>query len=178
MSMRDLRFVNRSPERGSTGNSAMLNRRAYARTPRLLSPWALKAVGLVIAGAATMIVVVTIARAVSLKSDSPRDGKFVGVRHDAATVSSPGSAVLGNPVPSSAQTPQAATDTIVRNGVTVVSPQLLVPVINIDALETATGAEADTSSSKVSKPQKRGRYANRAHWRRQTRWKAYGFAFR
>jgi hypothetical protein len=159
----------------------MLNRRPYVRRLRVLSPWILKAIGLVVAGAMTMVVVVTIVKAVSFKSDSPRDGKFVGVRHDAATISSTGSTLAGVATSSSDQA--AVANTIVRNGVTVVSPQLLVPVIDIDALETANGCEADTSSSKVSKPLKRAGYATHSSSRRHSptgnkRWKAYGLALR
>lgn len=57
----------------------------------------------------------------------------------------------------------SSNETIVRNGVTIVSPPLLVPVINADAIEIARSSEAVISQRKASKVRKRPHYANRAH---------------
>ncbi|MFL6516161.1 MAG: hypothetical protein ACJ8M1_14170 [Chthoniobacterales bacterium] len=149
----------------------------------MLSPWMLKAVALVVAGATMMMVALAIAKAVSVQPDSPQNGKFVGVRHDAATVSANKSTVAGVPTVASNQGQESATNTVVRNGITVVSPQLLVPVIDIDALQKGGGCDDDSSLDKDSKSQKRYHSVNRSHSRRYARsanrhWQAYGLAIR
>jgi|tagenome__1003787_1003787.scaffolds.fasta_scaffold20963764_1 hypothetical protein len=161
----------------------MTNRKPYARRLKRLSPWMLKAAGLVIAGATMMIVALTITKAVSVQPDSPQNGEFVGVRHEAASVPANKNAMVGVPSVDSDQGGEGCTSTVVRNGITVVSPQLLVPVIDMDALQKANGCDDDASSDKVSKSQKRFHSVSRSHSRRYARgasrhWKAYGLAIR
>jgi len=129
---------------------------------------------LVIAGAATVIVAMTITKNVSTKVEPAPNGKFVGVRHEAAPVSTAAN-VASAPV--SDQTAELSPDTVMRNGVTVVSPQLLVPSIDLDALKKATG-QTDASSSKTSNSRKRHRYATRSSTSHHPRWRAYGLAIR
>jgi hypothetical protein len=128
--------------------------------------WILKALGLVIAGATIMIVARTITESVSL--DHSRNSKFVGVRHEAAIVSPTGSD----------QGKATSPTTIVRNGVTIVSPPLLVPVIDIASLRANDGSDDGASSPKSSNTGKRLLDANRSRPTRQTRWTAYGAALR
>jgi hypothetical protein len=166
------------------------NRKPYNHRFNLLSGWTLKAIGLVIAGAAMVLIAVTISKAVSLKSESSAGGKFVGVRHDATTI--PGTARAHTAVRTSSadqdlaaasasnaqQEQQGPIDTVIQNGITIVSPRLLVPIIDIDALQ-ADAADDSNSSSK----QRRGHHANRSHSHRHVRiaanrWPAYGSTIR
>src|SRR5438046_3004074 len=106
----------------------MLDQKPYHHRWTVASRWIFKAIGLVTAGAATVLIVLTIAKAVSTKSDAPEGGKFVGVRHEAATMPPIVDTRSGVPKSGSDQIQDTSTSTLVRNGVTVVSPQLLVPV--------------------------------------------------
>ena len=144
----------------------MINRKPYQQRFTVPSSWAVKAIGLVIAGAATVIVAMTITRAVSVKSDPPQDGKYVGVRHDAATVPTTAAS-------SSGVTTSGSANTVVRDGVTVVSPQLLVPAIDLAAIQTANGSDDDAVSTKTTR--KHSHYAKDS---RSSQWKAYGLVFR
>ena len=160
----------------------MANRRPYERKSTVLLSWALKAVGLVIASATLMAVALTISRAVSVKPDSPRGGKFVGVRHEATTLPPAGNTATAS-ASSGGQEQELSSDTIVRNGVTVVSPQLLVPVIDIASIQTAIGSEGQASSSNVSNARKRSGNANRSQSRSRkqnsaSHWEAYGLVLR
>jgi len=155
----------------------MLDSKPYRRKFTGASTWVAKAIGLVVAGAATVIVAMTIAKSVSTKPDHLPDGKFVGVRHDAAPISTAANIKTNVPVADSGQTAAPAPDTVVQNGVTVVSPQLLVPVVDIDELRTATG-QTDASSSKSSSARKPRRYASRSRSYHHPRWTAYGLALR
>jgi hypothetical protein len=142
------------------------------------SAWALKAILLIIAGAATVILAVAITKNVSVKPDSAPGGKVVGVRHDAAAM--PPTGDIQSNVSGSSSDQENRPDTVVRNGVTVVSPQLLVPVIDIASLQAGSGSDDDSS---LSKPQrKRSGYSKRTNSRRHARtpdrWKAYGLAIR
>jgi hypothetical protein len=67
-------------------------------------------------------------------------------------------------------------NTIVRNGVTVLSPPLLVPVINDDAIQMANGSEVLASPRKVTGIRKRSHHVSRARTRAQRRvvgWAAF-----
>jgi len=135
----------------------------------------LKATGIVIAGATMMIVALAIAKGDSDNSGSPEGGKFVGVRRPAVSMLASADALPNVAAPAASQ----GQDTIVRNGVTIVSPQLRVPVVDIDALRTANGSEDGISSPDGSDTRNRSRYAKHAHTRRHSnRWPAYGVAFR
>ena len=159
-------------------NSArMYNRKPYERRSTLFSAWTLKAIGLVIAAATTTFVVLAIAKAISFAPDPIKAGNFVGVRHEAGSIPSAAntSPRLSTPGPDHAA--ELSSDTVMRNGVTVVSPQLRVPVIDIDIDSTGTAkVSAAAPSSKSSNARKRSRYANRS--RSHHRWKAYGLALR
>jgi hypothetical protein len=154
----------------------MRDRKSYERRLSVFSSWTLKAIGLVIAGAIMVLVARNITKAVSVKSDSPRDGKFVGVRHEAGTILATSSG--------SDQGRESSSTTVVRNGVTVVSPRLLVPVVDMASMQTAaTGSEDDAALSINSNSPNRPGYVNRSHSRRQTRvadlrWTAYGSVLR
>jgi hypothetical protein len=139
----------------------------------MYSAWTLKAVGLVIAGAATVLVAMTIARNVSI--DSGQSDRTTGSYHEAFAISSPAPVVTPGPATFDAD-PDMSPHTMVHNGITVVSPDLLVPVIDLAALEAATGN--DTRASATKNPRKHSRYGKRASSRRQTHWKAYGLAIR
>ena len=144
----------------------MFNRKMYERKLPAASAWMLKAIALIVAGAAAVILAVTIKKGVSITSDSPPGGKFVGVRHEAAAV--PENTDRGQ---------HAAPNTVVRNGITFVSPQLLVPVIDIDSMRATSGSGDHASAPENSTARKR------SHTRSQkrianTRWKAYGLALR
>jgi hypothetical protein len=60
-------------------------------------------------------------------------------------------------------------DTVVRNGITIVSPPLLVPVISADAIQTPNGSEVLTSPRKAPSARKRSHYTNRNHRHGQRR---------
>ena len=151
----------------------MHDRKPYHRKVTIASTWTLKAIGLVIAGAATVIVAMTIAKNVSTKVEPAPDGKFVGVRHEASPVSTAANTTSVTPDQTAALSP----NTVVQNGMTVVSPELRVPVIDLDALHAATGS-TDTASSKSSNARKRSRYVKRSSSQHHPRWKAYGLALR
>jgi hypothetical protein len=120
-------------------------------------------------------------------SGSPVPSRVVGLRHDAiseapssdtsqdvATAaaaqgkSSQRSANGGLSVGDRALT-EPSNDMIVRNGVTILSPPLLVPVINDDAIQMASGSEVLPSPHKAASARKRSHYANRAHARGRQR---------
>ncbi|HJT79971.1 MAG TPA: hypothetical protein VJ719_02145 [Chthoniobacterales bacterium] len=130
----------------------------------VLSPWTLKAILLVTAGAATMMIGLAITKHVSVEPDSPKVANSVADWHEAETF-----------VP--AEGPEPSSHTVMHNGLTVVSPELLVPVIDLAALEELTGSDGKASASKSS-GRKRSRYAKRSRAHRQTHWKAYGLAIR
>ena len=160
----------------------MTNRRPYEHRFMIFSGWMVKAIGLVVAGAATMILAMTIKKEVSFKSESPQSGKFVGIRHEATAV--PGAAVADVDCLNSSLSgdQDASTESVVHRGVTVVTPHLLVPVIDTALIDAAT-ASVDDSSVKASSGRKISRYGKRSHSRGQTRlastrWSAYGMALR
>ena len=162
----------------------MANRKPYHQRSTGLSGWILKAIGLAIAGATMMIVALTIAKTISFKSGSAPAGKFTGIRHQAAPM--PPEAAH-NPTDVAAPTSDPGQDgsaaTVVRNGITIVSPQLRVPIIDIAALQAASGSEVFSSSQKASGAGKRSRYVKRSHSHRKIRiaakrWMAYGLANR
>ena len=170
--MRDSHFVNRSPATWRDRIS-MANRRPYRRKLTVLSAWTLKAIGLVIAGATIVIVARTVTKGVTTKFDSPAGGKFVGVRHQATAMPSDTDRF--------GQGQERSDPTVVRNGLTVVSPPLLVPVVDIDSFQRANGSADDAFSTDAPTTGKQVRSNNRSH--RQSRfaakrWKAYGVAIR
>ena len=167
----------------------MNNRKPYRRRFNILLPWTLKAIALVIAAATTVMVGLTITKRVSFTSDSDQGGKIIGKRHEASAISpnarfAPDVATptsdLATASPSYGGQNLEPGTTVVRNGITVVSPQLRVPVIDIPAIEAANVPVDGTSSTKASKAGKRSSYGKRSTSRRQTdkRWPAYGLAFR
>jgi hypothetical protein len=158
----------------------MGNRRPYmGKLTALAVRTSLKAVAIVTTSATLVILAMAIGRAGSGNSDSPGAGKFVGVRHDAMSISRTADTPPGVATPAADQTSEPSSDTVVRNGITVVSPRLLVPVIEADFMETASGSDDGTSSGKGLHAGKRSRYAHRAHTRhRHNRWTAYGLALR
>jgi len=166
----------------------MNNRKPYRRRFNILLPWTLKAIALVIAGATIVMVGLTIANRVSFTSDSDQGGKIIGKRHDATAIPSNvhiapdvATADLATASPSyGGQGQEGSATTVVQNGITVVTPQLRVPVIDLAAIEAANAPVDDTSSTKASSAQKRASYPKRSTARRQTdkRWPAYGVAIR
>ena len=70
---------------------------------------------------------------------------------------------------SSALVPEPSNQTVVRNGITVLSPPLLVPVINDDAIQMANGSEVLASPHKAPSARKRSHSASRVHLRAQRR---------
>ena len=153
----------------------MANRKPYQRKSNVLSTRTLKAIALVAVAATTVIVARTIITGVSIKSDAPQ-GKYVGVRHEAASMGRTAGTRGNVPSPSSDQDQEASKNTIVKDGITVVSPHLLVPVIDTASLKSADGSDDDANAPS------RSHDASRSH--RQTRtaaaskWKAYGLADR
>jgi len=139
----------------------------------MYSAWILKAVGLIVAGAAIVLVAMTIARHVSVDTDQTATN--TGSYHEAFTISPPPTAAP-RAVATFDADPDMSPHTMVHNGITVVSPDLLVPVIDLDALKAATGN--DTKSSVGKNPRKRSRYGKHSGTRRQTHWRAYGLAIR
>lgn len=104
-------------------------------------------------------------------SSSPVSGKVTGLRHDAITatpsdrlsnVQQLSRADLEVSDGDGALPSQRSNETVVRNGVTVLSPPLLVPVINPDAIQAANGSEVLTSPRKAASARKRSHYATRA----------------
>ena len=154
----------------------MANRKPYQSRSSVLSTWALKAIALVAIAATTVIVARTIITGVSIKSDGPQAGKYVGIRHEAAPIGETAGTRANVPTPSSDQDQEASKDTIVKDGITVVSPHLLVPVIDTASLKSADGSDDDANALN------RSHDASRSH--RQTRtavaskWKAYGLTIR
>ena len=152
----------------------MINRKPYERRGTEFPAWTLKAIGLVIAGAATMIVAVTITKHVSIESDSPRSGKLAGTWHEAVTMPPTEGSSEDLSIPGEGPSPH----TVVHNGMTVVTPELLVPVIDLASLDEVNGSDGKPSANKSSSARQRSRYAKRSQSRRQTNWKAYGLAIR
>ena len=154
----------------------MANRKPYQRRSNALSTRTLKAIALVAVAATTLIVARTIITGVSIKSDRPQAGKYVGVRHEAASMGRTAGTRGNVPSPSSDQDEEASKNTIVKDGITVVSPHLLVPVIDTASLKSADGSDDDANALT------RSHDAGRSH--RQTRtavaskWKAYGLTIR
>jgi hypothetical protein len=138
----------------------------------MYSAWILKAAGLVIAGAATVVVAMTIARHVSIDSDG--SGKTAGSYHEAFTIT-PAGPEVAQPATFDAE-PDMSPRTQVHNGITVVSPELLVPVVDLDALKASTANDGKVSVTKTS--HKRPHYGKRSSSRRQAHWEAYGLAIR
>ncbi len=115
-------------------------------------------------------------------SDSPGPSRVVGFRHSAISEAPPSDADRASP-PNAQHSSSAVleaeqvsdgnrastNETIVRNGVTILSPPLLVPVINADTIQIANGSETVTSPRKASSARKRSHYANRAPTRGQRR---------
>ena len=154
----------------------MTNRKPYSRKSHRLTASILKGIGLVAAGGLTMVIVLTIAKAVSLKSDTALDGKVIGFRHEAAAIPSAGNASPVVAPTAREESQNQSADTVVRNGVTVVSPEVLVPSIDLAALEAANGSNDADSSKQISNSSKP---ANQSHPRRQARKRtAYGLAIR
>ena len=137
---------------------------------RWTSPKALTAI--VIGGATITVIALTIANGGWGNPDSLQGGKFIGNRHDGASILTPDAAAI--------QSEQLPSDTVVRNGITVVSPQLRVPIIDLDSLQA--GSDDSATLSKGSTERKRSRYGKRSNNRRvrgpDDRWPAYGVAFR
>ena len=156
----------------------MSDRKLYEGKFIVLSGWALKAVGLVVVGAVTMVVALTVARHVSVEPASPKGGKLVGAYHEAAIMSP--AADTSTRVSSAGfdQDPDTSPHTVVHNGLTVVTPELLVPVIDLASLEAVSGSDGNASVSKTSSAQKRSSYGKSSQSHRQTRSKAYGVAIR
>ncbi len=111
-------------------------------------------------------------------------GKAAGLRHDAISAGGLSDGNRALPNQRSANIPPhlgAAgglsdgnralpnSDIVVRNGITVVSPPLLVPFIEADAAQTPNGSEIVASPRKASITRKRSHYSNRAHPRSQRR---------
>jgi hypothetical protein len=160
----------------------MYKRKPYKRRLTRFSALGLKATALVVGGAATTFVVLAIAKAISFTPDSVRSGNFVGLRHEAGSMPSSANTPLPGSTPSLDQGAEQSSNTVVRNGITVVSPQLRVPIINIDSTGAVHGSEdaasSKSSSTKSSNVRKRTRYAKRSGSHQRTRWKAYGLALR
>jgi hypothetical protein len=155
----------------------MYYRKQYNEDMTPLSRWTSpKAITAIVIGGATLTVIaLTIANGGRGNLDSREGGKFVGNRHDAASISATDA--------NAGQSQEASSDTVVRNGITVVSPQLRVPVVDLDAMKTGNGSDDGTAASKTSNGRKHSRDAKRSHNRRQTRggddrWPAYGLALR
>jgi hypothetical protein len=160
----------------------MANRKPYERKLRGRLGWMLKATGLIIAGATVVTLVMAIGRGISVKPDAPQGGRFVGVRHDAVSLAQIAN-IEPDVSPPAEQGEESSTDTVVLNGVTVVSPQLLVPVIDLAAIQPASGSEPAASRSKVVTARKRSHVAKRSRSQPETRiarthWSAYGLALR
>lgn len=100
-------------------------------------------------------------------SASPEPTKVVGLRHDAIS-EAPRSDTSPDVAPA-APDHDVSSQMVVRNGVTVLSPPLLVPVINADALQKGDGSEVLAPSHKASDARKRSHYAHRAQARGQRR---------
>jgi hypothetical protein len=65
------------------------------------------------------------------------------------------------------QSDHSAANTIVRNGLTVVSPPLLVPVVDLDGLPAANGTDGTPQPGQLRASGRRSHYAHRAHARGQ-----------
>lgn len=162
-------MANRKMEKG---NLAALSARAALKT----------VVGAVIAGAAIGILALIIAKRGSGDSDPPEAPKFVGLRHDAMSMPPAADTLTRVPTSAADQGQELSSDTVVRNGVTIVTPRLLVPIIDIDSMRSVKESELSSSSGKAfSRTQ--SRYAKRSHTRHQRRIAAkrrtaYGIALR
>ena len=161
----------------------MPDRKAYNRRMTALSAWTIKATLLVVAGAVTVVVAMTIIRNVSLKPDVAQGGKFIGVRHEGAAIAPPGEIQPGVSGSDLATASPSEGGALLRNGITVLSPKLLVPVIDLESLQTAKASDDNASVNKGSEARKRPRYAKRSQAQRRSRavakrWKAYGLAIR
>jgi hypothetical protein len=100
---------------------------------------------------------------------SPGPSKVVRLRHDAISEASPSDTAQNVATAAVDQSKEPSNDTVVRNGVTVVSPPLLVPVISDDAIQMATGSDVLTLPHKAPSARKRSHYTSRAHTRGQRR---------
>lgn len=144
--------------------------RFFPASASRLAPFLLIAAGAIIVA----LLGFAIGKVVSVDSDFAQDAKAGGVRHDAAMLASDESGQMA------VEGQEGSAGTVMHNGITVVSPQLLVPVIDLDLRQGANDSDAGVSSSQGSKASKRSRYAKRSRWGHQTskRWAAYGLAIR
>jgi hypothetical protein len=125
--------------------------------------------GILLVGVTAVIVALIMPERDSDRSEAPGGGKFIGVRHDASSMSLRADTQAGQ---------EPSSDTVVRDGITVVSPSLLVPVIDIDAIQIANGSDDSVSATKGWNGRKRSRYARRSYTRANNHWKAFGLAVR
>jgi hypothetical protein len=131
-------------------------------------------VGLLIGITMIGILTVTIVAGGFAQNGSVEVGKVTGLRHEAMSVPA------AEESPSVVLTPDAdpgmnqSTDTVVRNGITIVTPHLLIPIIDADAVDTAKAPAAPAFSRKHATTRKRSHYARRAHGQRQ--WRIVGLA--
>src|SRR3954469_11130705 len=91
-----------------------------------------EAVFLTIGSAIVTIVVLTLMKAMAAPPEAPKAAAtFTGIRHEAVSEER-------EMVNSADQAQDASDATVVRNGVTVLSPKLRIPIIDAAALEAAT----------------------------------------
>ena len=154
----------------------MANRKPYQRRFNVLPTWTLKATVLVAVAATTVIVARTILTGVSIKSDGPETGKYVGVRHEAAPMGRTDGARGNVPSPNSAEDQEASNNTVVKDGITVVSPHLLVPVIDTASLKSLEGSDNDAIAPSRSHDVSRSR--RHTQTAAVSKWKAYGVTLR
>ena len=159
----------------------MGNRKPYMGKLTGHSAWVFKAIGLVVASAAVVIVAVAIMKGFSRDPGRGGNGRFVGVRHEVASIPSAAEAFSSISAPGEGPDQEPSGETVMRNGLTIVSPPLLVPVIDLDSLRPVNLAE-DRDSFRKATARKRSHYARRSHPRRHRvaddRWPAFGLAIR
>ncbi len=165
-----------------------MTKNPYEQSSRRLPASVREALFLMAGSAAVTMIALSVLKAMAFHPETPaaakpENGRFVGIRHEAT------SGQPGDVSPAESSTPVSNQDlgedhaTIVRNGVTIVSPKLLVPVIDEAAVQTATQADA-VAVRKISSTSKRSHRVVRARSQsRKTsvgarRWRAYQFVTR
>lgn len=149
----------------------MVNRaRSRGKRAAFFRRMSVEAIVVILVAAATVaIFAMKIMAGVWEDSDSPVRNKVAGLRHDAMSPAPLSDSSQDVATATAGQSQEQSNVTVVHNGVTVLSPRLLVPVIDADVLETANGSAALTSQPKATQARKRSHYANRSQARSHRR---------
>ena len=134
-------------------------------------------VGLLVALMMGGILTLKIMASGSDQNGSAERGEMAPLRHEAMSVAAAEESLSADsPSPDAEPAADRSSDTIVRNGITVVSPHLLIPAFDVEAGPAAKAQEATGPSHRhvTTVARKRSRYVHRARTQRQ--WRMVGLA--